>query len=214
MSDETEFNEHRHCTVGVKVGGDLACFTRPEMKVERFTYEVMTPSAANGILESILWKPEIKWIVDEIQVLRPIEFFSITRNEIKKRQIPNRPPINVEDERTQRNTVGLRNVEYIIKAHVALKNQVTDLDTNELALPQKYQGMFWKRVKRGMHRSQPYLGCKEFAVGKIAPPTGDEQPIKLTKALGSMLHHINYNDDGTGTPKFFDAVLRNGVMKC
>ena len=196
----------------VKVWGDFACFTRPEMKVERVSYPVMTPSAARGVLEAIFWKPEFQWRVKEIWVLNPIQHFSILRNEVNTRQshrsasgwIDSGGGYFADEDRTQRHTLALRDVAYIIKADVAPE---TPGDGEEA----KYRDQFRRRVQRGQCLHRPYLGCREFAA-HFAEPTGEESPIPLSDDLGLMLGDLDYESNGEGTPKFFQARLVNGVL--
>lgn len=199
--------------VKVKVIGDFACFTRPDLKVERMTYPCMTPSAARGVLDSILWKPEFQWYIRRILVLKPVRFCSVKRNEIKLKQ--SRNPILIEDERTQRNSVVLRDVAYIIEASIYQK-QISDKNK-----PEKYvgtntgkEGMFPRRVKKGQCWRRPYLGTREFSAEFMAPD-GSERPIKETIPIGSMLFDIFYNANGKPEPLFFhDVALRDGVLNC
>lgn len=199
--------------VRVKVKGDFACFTRPDLKVERMTYPCMTPSAARGILDSILWKPEFQWYVRRIQILNPIRFCTIKRNEINSKQ--GRNPIIIEEKRAQRNSVVLRNVAYIIEASIYMKQ------TSDKAMLEKYvgmndgnKGMFPRRVKKGQCWRRPYLGVREFSA-EFMGPDGTEQPIKETVPIGSMLFDIFYNEKGKSEPLFFhDVAIRNGVLNC
>lgn len=198
----------------VRVWGDFACFTRPEMKVERVTYPVMTPSAARGVLEAIFWKPEFTWRVEEIRVLREIAYFSMVRNEVKSRASErtaqgwkrNGGGFYAEDDRTQRHTLALRDVDYVIRAHIELKPHA-DAD------PAKYRDQFRRRVRGGRCFATPYLGCREFSAFFAEP--GGAAPIERTEDLGRMLLDIDYAVDGSGrgTPRFFDARLDRGVLK-
>ncbi|MDI6722902.1 MAG: type I-C CRISPR-associated protein Cas5c [Candidatus Aenigmarchaeota archaeon] len=200
-------------TVRVKVKGDYACFTRPDLKVERMTYPCMTPSAARGILDSILWKPEFQWYVRRILILNPIRFCTIKRNEINSKQ--GRSPIIIEEKRAQRNSVVLRDVAYIIEASIFQK-EISDKNK-----PEKYigmdvgkEGMFPRRVKKGQCWRRPYLGVREFSA-EFMEPDGTEQPIKETIPIGSMLFDIFYNEKGQPEPLFFhDVAIRNGVLNC
>jgi CRISPR-associated protein Cas5d len=200
--------------VEVKVWGDYACFTRPEIKVERVSYEVMTPSAARGVLESIFWKPEFQWQIREIRVLRPVRFFSIRRNEVNSRasytsatRWAEGDGYFADEDRAQRHTLGLRDVAYVIAADVAVKQGVTDD-------PMKYREQFGRRVERGQCYIAPYLGCREFAA-HFGPPDGDERPIDQTVDLGRMLFDLEYKSDGSGRgePRFFHARLERGVLR-
>jgi CRISPR-associated protein Cas5d len=199
--------------VRVKVKGDYACFTRQDLKVERMTYPCMTPSAARGILDSILWKPEFQWYVRRIQVLKPIRFATVKRNEINVKQ--GRSPIMIEEKRAQRNSVILKDVAYIIEASIYQK-QISARNN-----PDKYVGMtlgkegiFPRRIKKGQCWRRPYLGMREFAA-EFMEPNGTEQPIQETIPIGSMLFDIFYDANGKLEPLFFyDVAIRNGVLNC
>jgi CRISPR-associated protein Cas5d len=204
--------------VEVLVWGSLACFTRPEMKVERVSYPVMTPSAARGVLEAIFWRPEFAWVVREISVLRPVRYFSILRNEVNTRvsertargwqQAGGAGGFVASEDRTQRHSLALRDVAYVVRAEVALRPDVTD----DAA---KYRDQFRRRVRTGRCAWQPYLGCREFAAD-FAEPDGSERPLEdFSESLGRMLLDIEYAPDGSGrgTPRFFDAVVERGVLK-
>jgi len=206
-----------HTPLTVKVWGERACFTRPEMKVERVSYEVMTPSAARGILEAIFWKPEFRWLIQEIHVLRPIEHISFLRNEVKSKASYraaqswiNSPGAGffVEDDRTQRHTLALRDVVYVIHADIELVGRGTDEH------PAKYRDQFRRRVAKGQCFHRPYLGCREFSA-HFCEPNHEEPPIAVSKRLGRMLFDLKYASDGSGEgiPIFFDAELDRGIMK-
>jgi len=202
--------------VRVKVTGGYACFTRPDLKVERMTYPCMTPSAARGILDSILWKPEFQWYVRKIIVLNPVRFFTIKRNEINTKQ--GRTPIIIEDKRAQRNSVVLRDVAYIIEASIYQK------ESSVRNKPEKYigrkgidadhDGIFIRRVKKGQCWRRPYLGTREFPA-EFMEPHGKEESLKETIPIGSMLFDIFYSENGKPEPIFFyDVAVRNGVLNC
>jgi len=201
----------------VKVWGDWACFTRPEMKVERVSYPVMTPSAARGVLEAIFWKPEFSWWVREIQVLRPIRYFSILRNEVNT--IASQRSAQgwrkdgggyfADEDRAQRHTLALREVAYVIKADQVLKSHA-DAD------PAKYRDQFRRRVARGQCYHAPYLGCREFAA-RFGEPDAADRPLPLETDLGLMLFDLDYEHDQKGRgirgkPRFFQAHLQAGVL--
>jgi CRISPR-associated protein Cas5d len=204
-----------HPPLAVHVWGEYACFTRPEMKVERVSYPVMTPSAARGVLESIFWKPEIRWRVLSIAVLKPIRHLGILRNEAS-RKIPVRSASAwmkqgfhetylVDDDRQQRNTLCLRDVAYRIEAQIALRDHAT----NNLAA---YRDQFRRRVERGQCYIRPALGCREFAA-HFGPPDPDARPMSQTDDLGQMLFDVTYDDQtGRGTPIFFHARLDKGLL--
>jgi len=202
--------------VKVKVEGDYACFTRPDLKVERMTYPCMTPSAARGILDSILWKPEFQWYVRRIQVLKPVRFATIKRNEIKAKQ--GQTPIIIEDKRVQRNSVVLRDVAYIIEASI-FQSKHDDKNRPEKYIGKKdidtdHDGIFIRRVKKGQCWRRPYLGTREFAA-EFMESAGDEQPIQETIPIGSMLFDIFYDSHGKAQPLFFhDVAIRSGVLNC
>lgn len=210
--------------VRVKVTGGYACFTRPDLKVERMTYPCMTPSAARGILDSILWKPEFQWYVRKIIVLNPIRFATFKRNEINTKQ--SKIPIVVDEVdssgkpkyRAQRNSVVLRDVAYIIEASIYQK------ESSARNKPEKYigrkgidadhDGIFIRRVKKGQCWRRPYLGTREFPA-EFIEPHGKEEPLKETIPIGSMLFDIFYSEKGKPEPVFFyDVAVRNGVLNC
>lgn len=200
----------------LKVWGDYACFTRPEMKAERVSYDVMTPSAARGILEAIFWKPEFRWCVEEIHILSPIRRFSILRTEVNSkasertaRGWAQKDPTAgyfCNDDYTQRHTLALKNVAYLIKAQLEVLAHSSDD-------PAKYREQFRRRVRRGQCFHHPYLGCREFAAS-FAEPDGSEQSIDLTEDLGRMLFDMDYSVPNTmpRPPIFFSARLNDGVM--
>lgn len=165
----------------LRVWGQNACFTRPEMKVERVSYDVMTPSAARGVLEAILWKPAIRWIVERIDVLKPIRWESVRRNEVGTTMSPRSPCLFIEDKRQQRAGLFLRDVDYVIHASLELTDRAGPDDN-----PTKFQEMFLRRAEKGQCFHRPYLGCREFA-GHFAPITNGEplpQPLERAPDLG------------------------------
>ena len=207
--------------IKVHVWGDHACFTRPEMKVERVSYDVLTPSAARGILEAIHWKPAILWVVDAIHVLKPIRFTSIRRNEVGAK-IPagsvksamNRGDTNglglaVDDNRQQRASTVLVKPAYVIEAHFELTDMAGEGDTAA-----KHIAMFNRRAASGQCFHRPCLGTREFAA-HFELVEGDLPPSDLpadqrNRDLGWMLHDIDHANDHT--PYFFRAALVDGVM--
>ena len=208
--------------VRLHVWGEYACFTRPEMKVERVSYDAMTPSAARGVLEAIHWKPAIRWMVDRIHVLKPIRFENLRRNELGHK-IPLgsvRKAMRsgateglrtvVEDDRQQRATTLLRDVAYLIDAHFVLTGDARADDTEA-----KHLSMFNRRAARGQCFHRPYLGTREFAADfalvtdRMPPSTLPEK--QRNRDLGWMLHDVDYDNDME--PRFFRAMLRNGVVE-
>ncbi|MEV5747173.1 type I-C CRISPR-associated protein Cas5c [Actinoallomurus sp. NPDC052308] len=207
----TEHPWYRHGPVVVEVAGPYACFTRPELKTERFSYEVMTPSAAKGVLEAIYWKPEFDYIITQIDVLAPIRWTSIRRNEVGSmltvdwiRKAMTDPSLryDVENDRDQRNTVFLRDVAYRIHAQIRLRSHAKDPEA-------KYRHQLRRRVDRGRCFSQPFLGTRECSAS-FGPAT-DRDTITDDKDLGVMLHSIHYSPAGE-TYRWFHAELKHGVM--
>ncbi len=206
----------RSPTQRLRARGPLACFTRPELKVERVSYQVMTPSAARGLLEAVLWKPALRWHIERIRVLRPIEFTAFRRNEVSTRATG--PPAAVvrdggpapryfaDDDRAQRNTVALRDVDYVIEAHIELTDRVGPDDNMT-----KFVDMFQRRVRKGQHFHQPYFGCREF-VADVLPPDDAPEPIAESRDLGIMLWDVDYSKKAN-RPIFFAARLERGVLE-
>jgi CRISPR-associated protein Cas5d len=206
--------------VSVGVWGDFACFTRPEMKVERVSYDVMTPSAARGILEAILWRPAIRWEITRIEVHEPIRWTSIRRNEVgtvfsartaataMNRGI-GRLGIYVEEQRQQRAALILRDVAYTIHARFQLTSAAGPDDN-----PGKFLDMFRRRVERGQCFNQPYLGTREFSAhfGPAVPTESKNTPFEEPVELGWMLHDIDYSKSPP-EPRFFRAKLVNGILE-
>jgi len=200
--------------VKLRVWGDYALFTRPEMKVERVSYDVMTPSAARGILEAIYWKPSIRWVIERIHVLKPVKFENIRRNEVGKRVSVNKKDmqgnhtvcIYADDSkiRQQRASLILRDVEYVIEAHFVF----TSSDDNNEG---KHLDIFNRRAEKGQCFHRPCFGCREFPVSF---ELCDEIPVSplADQDLGFMLHDIDF-DNGM-TPKFFRAVMKKGIIDC
>ncbi len=202
--------------LALRARGEYACFTRPELKVERVSYPVMTPSAARGLLEAVLWKPAIQWRVRRIHVLSPIRFLAIRRNEVNSRApAPSRalvqnggraPEFFADEDRAQRNTIALRDVDYVIEADFGLTARTGPEDNMT-----KFVEMFRRRVEKGQHFHQPYLGCREF-VAEISPPDGAPAAIKDSRDLGLMLWDIEFREEAN-TPVFFRAELKDGILE-
>lgn len=192
----------------LRVWGRNACFTRPEMKVERVSYDVITPSAARGVLEAILWKPAIRWVVHRIDVLNPIRWESVRRNEVGTTMSPRSRCLFVEDQRQQRAGLFLRDVDYVIHARFEFTERAGPDDN-----PTKFQEMFLRRVEKGQCFHRPYLGCREFAAN-FAPITNGEPlptPIAETRDLGFMLYDLDFCGT-TPMPLWFRARLENGSV--
>lgn len=195
----------------MKVSGDFALFTRPEAKVERVSYPIMTPSAARGVLESILWKPEIRWEVLRIKVLKKPKFYSIVRNEVatkvpvNKRTMENPKDYFADDDRQLRHSLMLKDVAYVIEAQIRLQQGVADSI-------EKYRAMFRRRLEKGQCFHQPYLGTRECAAQFSASTEGDI-PVDWTDQLGPTFFDFRYPEKGSVTiPYFFNAEVNEGVM--
>jgi CRISPR-associated protein Cas5d len=188
----------------------VACFTRPEMKAERVSYEVMTPSAARGLLEAVLWKPSIRWHVHEIAVLAPIQWTSFRRNEVGSRASPKVRDFYVEERRAQRNTVALRDVDYVLTCSFELTGRAGPEEN-----VRKFEEMFERRLERGQSFHQPYLGCREF-VAEVEPALPGFRPIQaeVDRPLGLMFYDFDYGPSGeiSVRPLFFEARLKGGVL--
>ncbi len=202
--------------IRLHVWGDYALFTRPEMKAERVTYDVMTPSAARAIISSIYWKPEIEWVIDRIHVLKPIRFTSVRRNEVgavavapSREAIAGQPvdPIvlSVEDERQQRASLLLKDVGYVIEAHFNVVSPTLEKNGEKVDLATceaKHISMFNRRAEAGQCFRQPYFGCREFPVSfrllKEDEPIPDDQLDIRDKDFGFMFHDFIYREDKKG----------------
>lgn len=207
--------------IQVEVWGDYACFTRPEMKTERVSYDVMTPSAARGLLESIYWHPGLRWVIDRIHVCRPIRFTNIRRNEVKDVVNARRVKTVMEkgegelylaatDSIQQRAAMVLRDVRYVIDAHFEMTERAADSDN-----PGKFQDIVKRRLERGQCYSMPYLGTREFPAHfrrcVELPPCPEE--LEGIHELGWMLLDMDYSDASDITPRFFRARLVDGVLE-
>ncbi len=192
--------------IRLKVSGDYACFTRPDLKVERFSYPCMTPSAARGILSAILWKPEFKWWIEKIEVLKPITYINVKRNEIKTRQSGN--PVYIEDAHTPRNSIILKDVAYVIEA--SIYQEIMDVKNP----PKKYYEMFIRRASKGQCYRQPYLGQREYSLD-FCLATDNDKSFDVAMPVGSMFFDMVYNEKGIPTPMYFyDVAILGGVLTC
>jgi len=203
--------------IKLKVWGDYACFTRPEMKVERVSYDVMTPSAARGILEAIYWKPAIVWEIDRIHVMKQIRFDNIRRNEVLgkiplaqvKTAFSGKEAIlfkDSNDERVQRASMVLRDVEYYIEAHFNMTDKAGPEDTVE-----KHYNVALRRMRKGQCFHHPYFGCREFPVQfEFVEGEIPQSELNGKRDLGLMLWDIDFPNDMT--PVFFRAEMNDGVI--
>lgn len=218
-----EYTDKEYC---LEVWGDWACFTRPELKVERVSYDVITPSAARAIFEAIFWKPAIHWQVTKIEVLNPIKWTTIRRNEVGA--VASKSPIFIEDKRQQKNSLLLKDVHYRIWAKLKFipqwkrketKNPLIDNEEQELLRkdenPMKYYQMFERRASKGQCFTQPYLGCREFAANwkyidnmeQLAPPLAEDRD------LGIMLYDMDFERNlKKPDAMFYRARMEQGVI--
>ena len=208
----TQQARYTHPPLTVEVEGPSACFTRPELKTERVSYPVMTPSAAKGVLEAIYWKPEFDYIVTAIEVLKPIRWVSVRRNEVtsmvtldwvRKAMTDTTQRFDVATDRDQRNTVFLRDVAYRIRAQVRPRRHAGNPEAT-------YREQFRRRVDKGACFSQPFLGTRECSAA-FGKDTG-AAPCPVSEDLGTMLHSIAYSPAGESYT-WFDARLDNGVVR-
>ena len=202
--------------LSLRAFGPLACFTRPELKAERMSYPVPTPSAVRGLFEAILWKPAIVWRITRIKVLKPIRFTAFRRNEVNSKAVaPSRDvilnggemrPFFADQDRAQRNTVALYDVDYVIDACFQMTDKAGKEDN-----PQKFVEMFQRRLFKGQHFHQPYFGCREF-IASVEPVDNPPDPIEDSRDLGLMLWDIEYDGARGSRPRFFEAKMNNGVI--
>ena len=208
----------------LEIRGDFACFTRPELKVERVSYDVITPSAARNIFQCIFWKPAIQWHIRRIEVLKPIRRTSIRRNEVGSRMSHRaKKPLFIEEQRQQRTAYILRDVAYRIYAEMEFiplekrsKEEQTECKDCEAETPTKYIKIFLRRVHKGQCFTQPYLGCREFSCSFEYIKPGDEQdrPIDESRDLGIMLFDMDFEKSPLCPPPlFFHAQMVNGVIE-
>ena len=207
-------------SISVEVWGDYACFSRAELKTERVSYDVMTPSAARGLLDAIFWHPGLKWVVDRIHVCAPIRFTNIRRNEVEdvihagkvKTAMKTGEEIYLATSESiqQRAAMVLRDVRYVIDAHFEMTARATPTDN-----PGKFQDIMRRRVEKGQFYHQPCFGVREFPAQfkpcEELPPCPEE--LAGEKDLGWMLLDLDYSDRENITPRFFRAVLRDGVLE-
>lgn len=206
--------------IRVQISGDFALFTRMELKTERFSYSVITPSAARGILDAVYYHPGILWVIDRILVQKPIRFTNVRRNEVSSKILAsnilslmngsNSPSyISTSDDIQQRASTVLRDVSYVVEAHFELLPQkMAPTDSAD-----KFFAIIMRRLQKGQNFMQPYLGCREFPA-KVTLCTEDEPPVDKSLLgrhdLGLMLYDMDYSDPSRFTPTFFHAVMENG----
>lgn len=210
--------------VKVRVWGDAALFARPEMKVERCSYDVMTPSAARGILEAVYWHPGMRWVIDRIHVKKPIQFTTIRRNEVKSKVLASNvlsamngadKPLYIssKEDIVQRAAILLKDVEYVIEAHFIMTDQANDSDN-----PGKFKDIIMRRLRKGECYHMPYFGCREFPANfeLMEDDSGKETMENVYKGeekdLGYMLFDFDYSNPEDIQPVFFRAVLKDGIL--
>lgn len=217
-----EYTDKEYC---LEVWGDMACFTRPELKVERVSYDVITPSAARAIFEAIFWKPAIHWQITKIEILNPITWTSVRRNEVGA--VAGKTPIYIEDKRQQKNSLLLKDVRYRIWAKMEYRSIAKRMAEDDLFThkpgndenPMKYYQMFERRASKGQCFNQPYLGTREFSAAfrlvdtvseTLTPALSPEQGGD--RDLGIMLYDMDYTDKNDIQAMFYRAEMKHGVI--
>lgn len=214
----------------LEVWGDYACFTRPEMKVERVSYDVITPSAARAVFEAVFWKPAVRWRVTRIEVLNPVKWVSVRRNEVGSLMSHRSPHLFIEDNRQQRAGLFLRDVRYRLYAELEfiaprnradiknpVNNSLADDEENDILRndenPGKYNAMFERRAKKGQCFNQPYLGCREFSAGfRLIENPVKSDGISEDRDLGFMLYDMDFSDLHDPHAMFYRPVMKRGVI--
>jgi len=217
----------------LEVWGDYACFTRPEMKAERVSYDVITPSAARGIFEAIFWKPALRWEIKKIEVLNPIKWISVRRNELASTMSPRTREIFVEDNRQQRAGLFLRDVRYRLhgelvfiplhkrKPHAKNMRKIPERlvpqeerESRDNENPGKYNAIFERRARKGQCFNQPYLGCREFSCDfrLVNDLENEDSAIQESRDLGFMLYDLDFSNPEDPKPAFFRASLQEGIL--
>ena len=207
--------------ITIRVRGPYALFTRPEMKVERVSYDVITPSAARGIIEAVYWKPAIQWVIDKIHILKEIQFTNLRRNEVsEKASVDNamqvmkgaQKPLYISavDNRQQRASMVLKDVDYIIEAHFEMTEKAGAEDTEE-----KHYNIVLRRLRQGQHFHAPCLGTREFpAKVELIEDKREipKSPLTGRRDLGWMLYDLDFTNPRDITPKFFKALMIDGMI--
>lgn len=201
----------------LEVWGPMACFTRPEMKTERVSYDVPTPSAVRGMIESVYYHPGLRWIPDRIWVLKPIQFMNIRRNEVKSKVLASAvmqeanggkaSAVVASREIQQRAAMLLKDVHYVFEAHFDMTEKANPSDN-----PGKFQDIVTRRLRKGACYSTPYLGCRECTAHFRQWEGGDIPAINETRDLGYMLYDMDYSNPESIQPVFFRARMENGMI--
>lgn len=204
----------------IEVWGDYACFSRPEMKTERVSYDIITPSAARGLVEAIYWHPGMKYHIDRIYLLNPVRFTNIRRNEVKSTLLSSAalsaakggaaPMLYTSADIQQRAALVLQDVHYVIECHFTMTDKAAPGDN-----PGKFQDILRRRLNKGQCYHQPCFGCREFSANFREWPAGEPIPaLPVTQDLGFMLYDLDYTDPENIQPQFFRAKLVGGVLDC
>ena len=204
----------------IEVWGNYACFSRPEMKTERVSYDIITPSAARGLVEAVYWHPGLQYHIDRIYLLNPVKFTNIRRNEVKSTLLASAalsaakggtpPALYTSQDIQQRAAMVLQDVHYVIECHFTMTDKVAPGDN-----PGKFQDILRRRLNRGQCYHQPCFGCREFPASFREWPADEPIPaLPVTQDLGFMLYDLDYSDPENLRPQFFRAKLENGVMDC
>ena len=205
-------------SIKVEVWGDYSCFSRPELKTERMSYDVMTPSAARGLLEAIYWHPGLRWVIDRIYVMQPIRFTGIRRNEVKSKISADNVRsamsggkqevyLCTSEDIQQRAATVLQDVRYVIEAHFVMTDQAAPSDNAG-----KFCDIMRRRLEKGQCYHQPCFGVREFPAQFRLWPGGEIPTTGETRDMGLMLYDMDYSDLRNITPMFFRAALENGVL--
>lgn len=206
--------------IQVKVWGDYALFTRPEMKVERVSYDIITPSAARGLIEAIYWKPAIRWVIDRIYVCKPVVFTNIRRNEVASKLLASSAKavmngtktaplyLDTTADRQQRASMVLKDVQYVIHAHFEMTDKAGEEDS-----PEKHYNIALRRLRDGQCFHMPCFGCREFPAFFAPAQEGDEKTAFVGDTdLGYMLYDMDFSNPEDIQPRFFRAVMHDGVL--
>ena len=206
-------------SIQIEVWGRYACFSRPEMKTERVSYDILTPSAARGLVESIYWHPGMKYHIDRIYVLNPIKFTNIRRNEVKSTLLASAalsaakggtpPVLYTSQDIQQRAAMVLQDVHYVIECHFTMTDKAAPGDN-----PGKFQDILRRRLNKGQCYTQPCFGCREFPANFREWPGGKIPALPITQDLGFILYDLDYSDPENIRSQFFRAKLVDGVMDC
>ena len=203
----------------IEVWGDYGCFSRPELKTERVSYDIITPSAARGLVEAIYWHPGMKYHIDRIYLLSPIKFTNIRRNEVNSKLSCNdiyddsngrkKAALYTSQDITKRSSLILQDIHYVIECHFTITDKAVSGDNSG-----KFQDILRRRLKKGQCFHQPCFGCREFPAHFREWKGGEIPALDITQDLGFMLYDLDYRDPENLVPQFFRAKLEHGVMEC